>query len=706
MSVLGKKQRVSGSLGRCILPLLDALGWKGGKRTFLNALPYDYRDFNIHDMMNTMASLGFKVNSSKGSFSKLDTRLVPCLCVNKKNEPYVLLNYEKKEFLCFEGASSSFKTIKINSSASTFYFFDNMTKSAINPENPQREWFLKFITRFQKPVLMAFMLSLLLTFTALMSPLIVMGIYKQINIAESLSGFWIIGAGIFGILVVDLLLRVFRNRILTYLGARMGYLVSTQVFKRILSFSPTSTENASVGSQIVRMRDFASVRAFIEGSGMTSVMELPFFIILFIGLIIMGGALAYIPVVAGLLLLIFSLLISPLIKKINSESAASGSKKQEFLIEFFSEFRAIKMSGLSKKWREKFDTISSDSSMGGLKTANINSVINGISQATVQAAGVLTIGMGVLGVLNGKLSGAVLIAAMMLVWKILSPITSGFSVFSQSVRIKKSLMQLNRLMAMPLETVDDDMASVSFQGRIAFKGVSLRYKPDYYPALLGLEINIDKGDFIVIKGHEGAGKTTFLKLIMGMYKPQAGGITIDGTNIQQLPPSLLRRSITYLPQEDTLFSVSIGKNIKYYSPASSEGDINTALNSMGLLEEINAMPDKMDTQISQLRKGGDFVSLSRRLCLARSFINKTNIVLLDEPAAGLKEEHLKLLMDTLDAMKPEKTIIIASNHPALIKLADKVVTFDMGTITNIEQPEEPEQPEQPEQPLKELAERK
>ena len=173
-----------------------------------------------------------------------------------------------------------------------------------------------------------------------------------------------------------------------------------------------------------------------------------------------------------------------------------------------------------------------------------------------------------------------------------------------------------------------------------------------------------------------------LKLILGMYKPQAGGITIDGTNIQQLPPSLLRRSITYLPQEDTLFSVSIEKNIKYYSPASSEQDINAVLNSMGLLEAINSLPDKMDTQISQLRKGGDFVSLSRRLCLARSFLNKTNIVLLDEPAAGLKEEHVKLLLNALGAMKSEKTIIIASNHPALIKLADKVVTFDMGTITN------------------------
>ncbi|MCK5098537.1 MAG: hypothetical protein KAR45_10575, partial [Desulfobacteraceae bacterium] len=317
------KTRVSGSLGRCIFPLLDTLEWQGGKRTFLNALPYDYRDFNTHDMMNTMASLGFKVNYSKGSLKKLDPRLLPCLYVNKKNNPYVLINQEKGGYFCFEGASSSFITIKINSEPGTFYFFQNLAESVKNPEKAQQEWFSTFIARFQKPIIMAILLSLLLTFTALMSPLIVMGIYKQISTAESLNSFWIIGAGILGILIVDLSFRIYRHRILSHLGARMGYLVSTQVFKRILSFSPSATENASVGSQIVRMRDFASVRAFIEGPGMTSVMEFPFFIILFIGLIIMGGNLAYIPLVAGLLLLIFSIFISPLIKKINAESAIS-----------------------------------------------------------------------------------------------------------------------------------------------------------------------------------------------------------------------------------------------------------------------------------------------------------------------------------------------------------------------------------------------
>ncbi len=136
-------------------------------------------------------------------------------------------------------------------------------------------------------------------------------------------------------LLCDLLFRVFRSKIITFHGARISYLVTTQVFKRILFLSPSSTENASIGSQIVRMRDFNSIRSFIEGAGLTSIMELPFFIILFAGLFIMAGDIAFIPLIAGLFLAVFAIFTIPFIKKINIESAASGSKKQQFLIEFF-----------------------------------------------------------------------------------------------------------------------------------------------------------------------------------------------------------------------------------------------------------------------------------------------------------------------------------------------------------------------------------
>lgn len=687
-----EKARISGSLGRCILPLLDALGWKGGKRTFLNALPYDYRDFSVHDMMNTMANLGFKVNSSKGSLTQLDTRLLPCLFMDGNNDAHVLINYDGKEFLSFDGGSSSFSTLSVGQKTGKFYFFEELALMATSPDKQQQGWFGTFVTRFRKQIAISLVLSFILTCTALMSPLIVMGIYKKINTAESVTGFWIVGVGIVGILVIDLLFRLFRQRTLLHLGARMGYLVSTQVFKRILSFTPAVVENASVGSQIVRMRDFSSVRSFIEGPGIISLMELPFFIILFIGLILIAGNLAYIPAVAGVLLLLFSVAISPLVKKNNAVSATSGSKKQEFLLEFFTEFKAIRMSGLSEKWRNRFQEISATAATDGLQVANINTVINSVAQGVVQIAGTLTIGLGVIGVLNGSFSGAVLIAAMMLVWKILSPLTTGFSVLSQSIRIKKSLLQLNRLMAMPLETLEGDINVVPFRGNILCKGVSFRYKPENFPALLGLELSIQENEFIVINGHEGGGKTTFLKLLMGMYKAQAGGITIDGTNIQQLSPSVLRRSITYVPQEHTLFSATIRENMKYYSPTSSDKAINATLRAMGLLEEINEMPDKLDTQLAVLKLRADYPSFKVRLCLARSLLNQSRVILLDEPAMGLEEKYLQMWLRVLRRLKSRRTIIIASNHPAFKELADKIVTLDMGTIANIEQPEKQEDP--------------
>ena len=682
------EERVSGGLGRCMLPMLDALGWKGDKRAFLNALPYDYRDFTVHDMMNTMANLGFKVDHASGSLNLLDTRLLPCLFINKKDKSYVLASLEENGYFGFHGESSRFELLSIQGEYGDFFFFKNLILSEANPEKEQKEWFSHFFTRFRRPIFTAIFLSLILTLIALAAPFIVMGIYSQINASESMNGFWLIGTGIVGILLVELLLRFFRHRILAYLGARMSYLVANQVFKRILSFNPSATENAPVGAQIVRMRDFNSVKAFVEGPGITAVMELPFLVILFVGLIVMAGYLAIIPVLAFLFMILFSLAVMPFVRKNNTEAAASGSRKQAYLIELFSEFGNIRMSGLSDKWKERFENVSADATMDALRTANINAVINHVSQGTVSIAGALTISVGVYGVLKGQYSGAVLIAAMMLVWKILAPVSSGFSVFSQTIRIKKSLEQLDRFMSMRLEPSDDNVPPVRFRGHIRFKGISLRYKPDYYPALLGINLEIKGGEFILLCGHDGAGKSTLLKLIMGMYKAQTGTITLDKTNIQQLPPALLRRSIAYLPQEEVLFNTTIEENMKYYSPTSGRNRIQAVLANLNMAAEIDALPDGIRTQVSSLRTGRDMASFRKRLCLARTLLNDSHIVLLDEPDRGLEPEHLQSLTTFLKGLKRQKTILVAGNHPAFKEMADKVVNLNIGTISGITTPSE------------------
>jgi len=668
-----------------MLPVLDALGWKGGKRAFLNALPYDFRDFDTHDMMNTMANLGFRVKPASGKLNKLDTRLLPCLFIDRKNQAYVLLSLENDGYFCYSGETGNFEILDLGWKTGEFYFFEDLSESSRNPEKEQKDWFSIFFTRFRKPLVVSLVLSFLLALTALAAPFIVMGIYSQINSAESMTGFWIIGAGILGILMVDLFFRLIRHWILGFLGARMGFLVSTQVFKRILSFNPSATENASVGSQIVRMRDFNSVRSFVEGPGMTSVMDLPFLVILFIGLIIMAGSLALIPVTAAMVLVIFSFSILPFVKKNNLEAADSAGKKQSYLIEFFSEFRAIRMSGLSLKWKDKYEQLSANAAVDVLRTANINSVINNVSQGVVSIAGAVTITLGVFGVLNGRFSGAILIAAMMLVWKILSPVSSGFSVFSQTIRIKKSLQQLNRLMTMKLEATDVNIPPVQFNGRIRFKGVSLRYKPDYYPALLGVDLRVEKGQFVVINGHDGAGKSTLLKLILGMYKAQAGTIMLDETNIQQLAPAMLRRSVAYLPQEEVLFNISIEKNMKYASPTSSREKIVSVLEKLGVDKDLKNLPDYLETSVAQLEGVPDASSIKKSLCIARTLLNDSQIVLLDEPDRGIGKKYLPGLMNTLAELKAlNKTVLVASNHPDFIKFADTVVTFNLGTIINIE----------------------
>ena len=118
-----------------------------------------------------------------------------------------------------------------------------------------------------------------------------------------------------------------------------------------------------------------------------------------------------------------------------------------------------------------------------------------------------------------------LMASMLLTWKILAPMRNGFSFLLQIDKVKKTINQVDRLMALPQEEISEDAYEIDkeIKGSVHFQQVSLKYSNDAHPALLGVNFHVEPQETLVIFGHGGSGQTSVLKLILGLSVPQAGG---------------------------------------------------------------------------------------------------------------------------------------------------------------------------------------
>ncbi|KAF0143624.1 MAG: ATP-binding cassette subfamily C bacterial [Rhodospirillaceae bacterium] len=165
-------------------------------------------------------------------------------------------------------------------------------------------------------------------------------------------------------------------------------------------------------------------------------------------------------------------------------------------------------------------------------------------------ASVATLALGVYAIFAGTMTIGALIATMMLVWRVLSPLQMGFVTFTRFEQIAASIAQIDNLMSLkPERDPQTPLRPVKrFRRRISFNRVSLLYAANADPALVGVSFQTEPGEVVAVTGANGSGKSTILKLIAGLYPPQAGAIHIDDLDIRQIDPIQLRLSISYVPQ--------------------------------------------------------------------------------------------------------------------------------------------------------------
>ena len=330
----------------------------------------------------------------------------------------------------------------------------------------------------------------------------------------------------------------------------------------------------------------------------------------------------------------------------------------------------------------RFKDTSAQAAMAGYESSLLTGVLASISQAMVVLSGMATMIVGVYQVLQGNMTAGALIASMMVVWRILAPMQTGFSLVQRIEQTRSSIRQLEALVSFHTESESRPTSSggLSLRGAVTFSRVSLRYSNDADPALLGVSFEAQPGEVIAIVGSDGAGKSTVLKLIAGLYAPQAGNVMIDDLDIRQIDPVELRKCIGYAPQAPQLFFGTIAQNLRLAQPTANEAELRQAMTLAGVWDEIAALDRGLDTRVGDAASNRISTSLAQGISLARAYLKKSPILLLDEPVTGLDFDGDRCFREYVEAMRGKATIFIVTHRPSHLTLADQIVVLEKGAV--------------------------
>jgi ABC-type multidrug transport system fused ATPase/permease subunit len=201
-------------------------------------------------------------------------------------------------------------------------------------------------------------------------------------------------------------------------------------------------------------------------------------------------------------------------------------------------------------------------------------------------------------------------------------------------------------------------------------------------ALDDVSFDVKPGETVALVGHSGAGKSTLVSLLLKLYLPQSGRITLDGNDLNDLNHAWLRQQISIVSQDIFLFNDTFENNIKYGRPDASREDVETAARKAHIHTFIMTLPQGYETLIGE-RGTRLSVGQRQRVSIARAFLKNTPLIILDEPTSAIDPEAETHLKASLGELMHGRTTFVISHRMSLSGIADRIVAIENGEIAQV-----------------------
>lgn len=384
-------------------------------------------------------------------------------------------------------------------------------------------------------------------------------------------------------------------------------------------------------------------------------------------------------VVVGLIVGIGAVIWGRRLKKITMVCRKWSDKGNSFMLECIQNLLVVKSFGNEQKVTDHAGGIQANT-YKALKKRNNNSIMASLASSFAFTFGYfLALGWGAFGIAFGSLTYGNLMAMVQLVGKMQSPFKGIASVIPQYYQMLASAERLMDVVNFDEEKKTSDVSD--FQS-IELKNVSFAYKDEDF-ILKNADLKINKGDFVLIAGISGIGKSTLMKLLLSMYKQDEGEIILTDSHGEKHEMSANYRNLfSYVPQGNMVLSGTVEENVVFFDDNVDVERVKECLKNAGLWNDVSALPDGVKTVI-----GENGIGLSegqvQRLAVARALYRNAPVLLLDEATSALDAATEAEMLENIRKIKG-KTCILISHKTGAEKYMNKKIIISDGKINMVE----------------------
>tara|TARA_B100002051_G_scaffold271550_1_gene306485 strand:- start:5685 stop:7418 length:1734 start_codon:yes stop_codon:yes gene_type:complete len=468
--------------------------------------------------------------------------------------------------------------------------------------------------------------------------------------------------------------------ILISVGAEIKKIIQKQVFKSILSSDIETMDKKHSGKYLAHLTtDVAMLEMLVTDTILLITKDTLTLVGLLSVMFYQNWKLALFAIIMIPLASIAAKSLGKRMGKISTQTMEMAGIISTFLIEIFKNHKTIKIFQ-----REDYENQRADEHIENFKNKAVK-----ISKVMIRTTPIME-------TLTGLMIGGLIYFAGSLVFKDQLSINNFFSFLAammlayQPVRslatlnigIHRGISAARRVLPIiDAELKDNNLNKelIVNNGSIEFKNVTFKFLNKENNTLNSINLTIDGGKFTALVGHSGAGKTTIMNLIPRFYEPNNGEIKIDNQQINNFSIHSLRKNISLVSQDTSLFDDTVKNNIKYSNLEASEDEIIEASKLSYCDEFISKMPDGYNTVIGEngvRLSGGE----KQRLSIARAMLKKSKIILLDEATSSLDSETESKIQKAINTLTKGKTTLVIAHRLSTIINSEKIYVVNDGSI--------------------------
>lgn len=504
--------------------------------------------------------------------------------------------------------------------------------------------------------------------------------YSKLDTGANIKGILFTVAMICLLQIASQILRIFSQRKANRISCRISADLRLTVYDKIQRLSVSSMSGKTAGDLMKRVtRDTETVKRFITEQGLYAAEKIIMFIVVFILLANISPLLTFLVIIP---VPVVAFLISRFWKFIHvrfEKQWRTDSKSNSILHDIVKGIRVVKTFGSEEREIKKFDKVCKDLADISMSNEHTWALIFPFLGFLMGIGEFFVLIFGGKMVIDGKMTIGGLLEFTLFLSYIYQPLRWLSNLPRRLAEVQTSLIKIFEILDEKEELNDQNKGSIfAGAGDIVFENVRFGYKA-YEPVLKSIDLHVRRGEMIGLVGHSGAGKSTLINLIMRLYDPDEGRITVNGTDIRCMSQNAYREHISVVFQETFLFAGTIYDNIAYARPGATHAEIIAAAKAANAHEFIMKTPDGYNTIVGENGhnlSGGEV----QRISIARAVLRNPDILILDEATSALDPETETAIQDALAKLVQGRTTFAIAHRLSTLKNADRLVVIEKGEI--------------------------